>query len=314
VTDGDSEPTVLHRFGNYEIMSLLGRGGMAEVYRARVLEGPRAGWQVAIKRLLPELARKPEYVDLFASEADLSKLLDHPYIVKVYDVGVIDETYFMAMELIDGRDVGQILRRCKQKGIPWPVDFAVYATRVLLEALSYAHNATTPTGNPLGIVHGDISPSNLFVSRTGDIKLGDFGVARTKAGGTDPKVLGKPYYLSPEVVDGTVTHEADLWAATVTLYELLTNDKPFRGANASEVFTAIKARLYEPLSVARPDASPELDAVVQRGFSIDPAERFATAAEMAAALIPLYDELVGTPLAIASVVRGLFGAGEARTG
>jgi serine/threonine protein kinase len=304
-----SDEPVLHRFGNFEILSLLGKGGMAEVYRARVLSGPRAGWPVAIKRLLPELSSNPEYVDLFCSEADLSKLLDHPNIVKVYEVGVIDEVYFMAMEQIDGRDVGQILRRCKQKGIPWPVDFAVYATKVLLEALAYAHRAKGPTGKPLGIVHGDVSPSNLFVSRTGDIKLGDFGVARTRAGGADPKVLGKPYYLSPEAIDGDVSPAADLWAATVTLYELLTLDKPFKGAKAEEVFSAIHGRLYEPLSVARPDASFELGVVIEKGFAIDPKERFRSATEMGAALTPLYDELVGTPLAISAVVRGLFGTG-----
>ncbi|MHB8873860.1 MAG: serine/threonine protein kinase [Myxococcaceae bacterium] len=298
-----------HKFGNYDIVSLMGRGGMAEVYRARVLEGPRAGWAVAIKRLIPELAKDPQYVDLFASEADLSKFLDHPNIVKVFEVGVMNDVYFMVMELIDGRDAGQIIRRCRAKGIPWPVDFAVYVTKTLLEALSYAHAAVGPTGKPLGIVHCDVSPSNVFVSRTGDLKLGDFGVARARATrGSGEALMGKPFYLSPEVLAGNVTAHADLWAAAVTLYELLTLERPFGGKTQEEINAAIRGRLYTPVRMLRPEVSEALEAAVERGFALDPGARFQSAAEFAETLAPLYDELVGTPLAIASLVRGLFGA------
>ncbi len=305
------QPKGQRRLGN-EILSLIGRGGMAEVFRARVVAGPRQGQLVAIKRPLPALSKDPEQVEQFAHEADLSRLLDHPNIVKVYEVGVLQDVYFMVMELIDGRDTGQILKRCRQRGIQWPVDFAVYTTKVLLEALSYAHSAVGPTGKPLGVVHCDVSPSNLFVSRTGDLKLGDFGVARARGtSAAEPGVLGKPYYLSPEVLDGHISPEADLWAATVTLYELLTNERPFQGDDAQEVFAAIRGRLYSPPSMVRPDVREELDRIIERNFSMDPSERFQTAAEYAEALSPLYDERVGTPLAISALVRGLFGAGDA---
>lgn len=299
-----------HRFGNYEIVGLLGKGGMAEVYRARVLGGPREGWQVAIKRLLPELAQDPDYVDLFASEADLSRFLDHPNIVKVLEVGVLEGVYFIVMELVDGRDLGQILRRCKSRGIPLPVDFAVYLGRVLLEALAYAHEATGPSGQHLGIVHCDVSPSNLFISRVGEIKLGDFGIARAKAGAMDPKLLGKPYYLSPEVLDGDVTPEADLWACAVSLYELLTLERPFQGKTPQEVFAAIRGRMMTPIRELRTDISSGLESIFEKAFAEDRSERFQSAAEFAEALTPLYDETVGTPLGIAAVVRGLFGAGD----
>lgn len=308
-----SAPTEKRRFGNYEILSKLGRGGMAEVFRARVLTGPRAGWQVALKRLIPELASHPEYVALFAREAALSRLLDHPNIVKVLDVGELEGISYIEMDLVDGRDVGQILRACQKKGIPWPIDFAVYLTKVLLEALAYAHGLTGPGGAPLGIVHCDVSPSNLFVSRTGDIKLGDFGVARARAAHTsDVGLLGKPFYLSPEILDGTVNQTADLWAATVTLYELLTLRRPFQGQTPDEVFASIRARAYSPVRDRRPDVPDALAAVIERGFHLDPAARFQSAAEYAEALIPLFDERVGTPLAISAVVRGLFGPTSAR--
>jgi serine/threonine-protein kinase len=287
---------------------------MAEVYRARVLAGPREGWTVALKRLLPSLTRDPASIELFAREADLSTKLDHPNIVKVLEAGVHEGLYFIAMELVDGRDLGQILRRCKQRGIPLPVDFAVYLGKVLLEALSYAHHATGPRSEPLGIVHCDVSPSNVFISRVGEIKLGDFGVARVRVGGSlqggGGEVLGKPYYLSPEALRGLISPEVDLWAATVVLYELLTLVRPFTGSTPEEVFGNIRARRYRPLRSLRPEVPEALEAVVARAFAEHPEERFPSAEEFARALEPHYDERVGTPLAIAAVVRGLFGASD----
>jgi len=303
-----AEPAASHRFGNYEILSLLGRGGMAEVYRARVLSGPREGWPVAIKRLPQGLASDTAYVDRFTSEADLTRFLDHPNIVKVLEVGDVEGIYYMAMELVDGRDLGQILRRCKQRGIPLPIDFGVYLCKVLLDALGYAHEAVGPRGDKLGIIHCDVSPSNVFISRTGEIKLGDFGIARAQASAIDTDLLGKPYYLSPEMLDGSVTVEADLWSAAVILYELLTLERPFQGGTRDAVFAAIRGRLYQPVIELRPEISQELSGIVDKAFAEDPADRFADAAEFAISLDPHYDDQVGTPLAIAAVVRGLFGA------
>lgn len=294
-------------FGRYEILSLLGRGGMAEVFRARVLSGSREGQDVALKRLLPALAKDPQYIDQFTSEADLSRCLDHPNVVRVQEVGVIDEIYFMEMEWVDGRDLGQVLRRCSSRGIPLPLDFALYLGRTLLDALAYAHTATSPKGKPLEIVHCDVSPSNLFISRTGEIKLGDFGVARGRmlegrAGGFH----GKPYYVSPEVIAGEVTTEADLWAASVTLYELLTLERPFTGATPDEVFDAIRSRRLKPPSALRPEVPAAVDALFTRAFARDRKARFTTAQDYVAALDPLFDERIGNPMAIAAVVRGLF--------
>ncbi|MBN1207731.1 MAG: serine/threonine protein kinase [Myxococcaceae bacterium] len=299
-------------FGNYELLAPLGKGGMAEVFRARVLSGRYEGWNVAVKRLLPSLTGDPSSVESFIREADLSTQLDHPNIVKVLDVGVAEGTYYIVMELVDGRDLAQILRRCKQRGIPLPKDFAVYLGKVLLEALAYAHTATGAQGEPLGIVHCDVSPSNLFISRLGEIKLGDFGVARVFFDGSREggEVLGKPYYLSPESLQGVVTPEADLWAATVVLYELLTLERPFTGNTPEEVFFNIRHRRYRPLHSLRPDVPELLEELIARGFAARVADRFPSAEAYAEALTPHYDELVGTPLAIAAVVRGLFGTSD----
>jgi serine/threonine-protein kinase len=299
-------------FGNYELLAPLGRGGMAEVFRARVLSGRYEGWNVAVKRLLPSLTGDPSSVECFIREADLSTQLDHPNIVKVLDVGIAEGTYYIVMELVDGKDLAQILRRCKQRGIPLPIDFAVYLGKVLLESLAYAHTATGPQGEALGIVHCDVSPSNLFISRMGEIKLGDFGVARVFFDGSrdQREVLGKPYYLSPESLRGIVTPEADLWAATVVLYELMTLERPFTGNTPEDVFLNIRHRRYLPMHALRPEVPELLEEVVSRGFAARLEDRFPTADSYAKALMPHYDELVGTPLAIAAVVRGLFGTSD----
>src|SRR5690606_2963090 len=186
------------RFGNYEILARIGRGGMAEVSLARIVEGPRAGQEVALKRLLPELAKNPQYVDLFCGEADLSRMLVHPNIVRVYEAGAAEDTYYIAMERIDGRDLGQILARCRERRIVLPVDFALFLIHELLQALAAAHTAKGPNGQFLNVVHCDVSPSNVFISRMGEIKLGDFGIAKVWA--LDPSkrkgLWGKVHYAS----------------------------------------------------------------------------------------------------------------------
>ncbi len=302
-------PRSARAFGRFEILSLLGRGGMSEVYRARVMHGPRAGQQVAIKRLIPELVRDANCVKLFDSEAKLSKLLRHSHIIDVYEEGVLGGTHFIVMELIDGRDLAHLLRRCKEQDIQLPIDFALYLGMTLFEALGYAHSAVTPSGAPLGLVHCDVSPSNLFISRTGEIKLGDFGVARGRLLQLDipTYVAGKPFYVSPEVLDGEIAPAGDLWAAAVTLYELLTLSRPFEGDTTEEIYKKIRRRKYRKVRELRPEVPPALEAVLERALARDRRVRFHTAAEFVDAVRPHLDERIGTPLAIAAVVRGLFG-------
>jgi serine/threonine-protein kinase len=298
-------------FGRYLLEQLIGRGGMAEVFCARDLSGPHRGRRVAIKRLLPELAQDAQYLKLFTAEVDLSRLLHHPSIVEVYEAGTVGEQRYMAMEYVDGRDLGMVLRRCRDRTILLPVDFAVFLGVTLLDALAYAHNARAPSGKPLGIVHCDVSPSNLFISRVGEIKLGDFGIARAQArdwSRLDARIWGKVYYLSPEALEGHIDVAADLWAATVNVYELLTGARPFTGSNLDEVTRAIQAMRPPRVRELRPQVSEALDAAVMRGFSRSPSDRYPDAAVFAGALRPHYNELIGNPMAIAAVVRGLFGA------
>lgn len=296
--------------GNYEIIKLLGKGGMAEVFRVRATAGRYKGRELAMKKLLPALRKDEEAVRLFTAEAELSRHLHHPNIVQTLEVGSDEDDIYIVMDFIDGRDVAQIIKRCRQTKVPWPVDFALYLARALLEALDYAHNARGPTGKPLGIVHCDVSPSNFFVSRTGELVLGDFGVARSMIEVGPDQVMGKPFYLSPEAVSGFLDTTIDLWAVAVTLYELLTLQRPFVGKNAKEVFAAIRASTFVPVRQLRPEVSPKIEGLVARAFDIDPAMRFQSAREFADEIAPLYDERVGTPLAVSAVVRGLFGTSD----
>jgi serine/threonine-protein kinase len=299
------------KFGGYELFSRLGRGGMAEVFFGRASAGPRAGWPVALKRLLPHLSGDEGHQRLFAQEGKLSLLLSHPNVVSVYEVGTVRGLSFIAMEHVDGRDVGQIIHRCRARGISLPIDFAVYLAKTLLDALSYAHQVRGEDGQPLKLVHCDVSPSNVFISRVGDIKLGDFGVARTflNESGNSP-IAGKAHYLSPEALEGEIDSRSDLWAAAVTLYELLSLERPCAGENPTAVLKNVRKRKLTPVRKLRPGVPKELEEVLTRAFSKRPTDRFESAAEFAAALVPHYDERIGTPLAIAAVVRGLFGASD----
>lgn len=305
----DYKPDPRRVFGHYEIVAPLGRGGMAEVYRALELSGPRRGQTVALKRLHPSLASSPEYVDLFTSEADLARMLDHPNIVKTYEVGQIRDTYYIAMEFVDGRDVGAIIKQCRDRNISIPTGFALYFVKMLLEALDYAHTLPAPSGRALCLVHSDVSPSNLFIARYGEVKLGDFGVARAGAGTAAPEaaVSGKPHYLPPEAERGELSQSADLWAANVLLYELLTLQRPFDGASPEQVLKSVRAGGWTPLRKVRPDIPVPVADLVQRAFSRDPAARFPNARAFSDALTPLYDDRAAPPLAIASLLRGLFG-------
>jgi len=296
----------------YQIEALVGKGGMAEVYRAVVRDGPRAGQQVAVKRLLPALARDPGYVALFEQEAEVTRRLRHPAIVEVLETGVAGGTPFIVMDYVDGKNLRQILGQCAARKILLPIDFAAYVAHVLSDALAHAHAGTDEAGRPLGIVHCDVSPSNVFISRLGEIKLGDFGVALTPGaapGEFGAGAFGKIHYLAPEQIRGErPTSKADIFALGCVFFELLTNDYVFPGADVAAVGRRILEGKLRAPSELRPEVPFELDAMVLRCVSPDMEDRYPSAAAFGAEIATRYDPAIGTPLAIAAVVRGLFGA------
>jgi serine/threonine protein kinase len=302
---------MLPNLSGYAIQALVGKGGMAEVYRAVALAGPEAGRIVAVKRLRPELARDPSYVALFQQEAAVTRRLRHPGIVEVLETGVAGGTPFIVMDYVDGENLKALLARCASRGILLPLDFAAYVAHTIALALAHAHEGKDASGAPLGIVHCDVSPSNVFISRLGEIKLGDFGVALTPGASVDvggAGAFGKIHYLAPEQIRGErPTPACDLFALGSVLFELLTNHHAFPGRDVNEVGQRIIAGDLRAPSQLRPDVTFALDALVIRCLARDPSWRFPSAEALAAELSNAYDPTVGTPLAIAAVVRGLFG-------
>lgn len=297
------------QWGPFELLERLGRGGVAEVYRARVLRGPLQGQVVALKRVLPERAWDAQLQAALRQEAELGRCLEHPNIVRLLEAGELRSGGpWLALELVEGTDLGRLLAVCKRRGIRLPVELAVLLVQRVLEALAHSHLASGPGGRPLGLVHCDVSPSNVLVSLQGEVKLADFGGARVR-GRPEPQArrLGKPFYRSPELIAGEVSQAADLWGAAIILYELLALEYPFPGGTPDQVEAAVCEGRLVPLAERAPQVPERLVRLVERALAPAASQRFSSAAQFARALAPLCDERVATPLALTAVVRGLLG-------
>ncbi|MDP1827859.1 MAG: protein kinase [Archangium sp.] len=296
------------RVGPYELLSLLGTGGTSDVHFARVVEGPALGIYVALKRLHRRRAEDPAAVRAFEAEAKALSLLKHPNIVRTIDTGVFDGQHCLVMEVIEGHDLAQILRKCRSRKKPLPVDVACYLAKVLLDALGAVHSAKDESGTAIDLVHGDVSPHNLFVSKTGVIKLGDFGRAR-RAGTLLSRAVneGRPSYLAPEALAGEVYASIDLWAAAVTLYELLTLEQPFAGNSLEELTQAIRSKRETPLRERRDECSGPLEAVLKKALEKNQSLRFQSAKAFADTLAVQFHP-VRTPRAVPEFVKELFAA------
>jgi len=277
----------IEQFGKYELIDRLGSGGMAEVFLARTAS--IAGFEklLAIKRLLPFCTQDQETVDLLADEARITVKLSHPNIVQVFDFGRVEDTYYIAMEYVDGLDLKSLVRVDELTSTPLRLDLAIHITNSLLDALDFAHEKTDERGERLGIIHRDVSPHNVLISRHGQIKLTDFGVARAAISIHVSRVgdiRGKFSYMPPEqVCGGEIDRRVDIFAAGAILYELLTGYQPYRSASANEQLLLLRHEV-EPPSRYREDLSPELDAICLRALDKSPERRFGSAGEFAVAL------------------------------
>ncbi len=273
------------RFGQYEILERIASGGMAELYKAR-LSGVE-GFQkiVAIKKILPHLADNEEFIAMFADEAKLAAQLNHPHIVHIFDLGKIEGGgYFIAMEYVDGRDLRGLLHAAREVGSPLPIPLAVYIASKVAAALDYAHRRRDPEGRELTIVHRDVSPQNILISYEGDIKLCDFGIAKaaSKASTTQSGALkGKVQYMSPEQAWGKpIDRRSDLFSLGAVLFEMLTEQKLFRGDTDLTVLEKVRAADVAAPSSISPEVSPNLDAIVLKALAREPEDRYANASDM----------------------------------
>ncbi|MFH2006206.1 MAG: serine/threonine-protein kinase [bacterium] len=273
------------------IHELIGVGGMAQVYRASVVGPEDFEKQVVIKRVKSDYQADHSFIQMFIDEAKLSATLDHPNIVSVFDFGETDGRHYLAMEYIDGLNLYEVDRRhwkLHDKPVPWQA--VALIGRDMLRGLDYAHHQTDPHGEPLGLIHRDVSPVNVLIRQDGTVKLVDFGIAKadSRFRGTQTAagvVKGKIPYLSPEQADGeSLDGRSDVFAAAIIQHELLTGKRLFHGKDDLESLHLVKSLVIPELTDVVQELPPELSRVVRKGLSRDLEARYSSAGAMADAL------------------------------
>jgi serine/threonine-protein kinase len=289
-------------FGPYLLFDLIGRGGMAEIFLARIRNELGGARRVVIKEILPELCQDPAFSRMLVREAKLAARLSHQNIVSVIDLGRESNRLFLAMAYVEGYDLNQLLRELSKRRIPLPVSFAIFIIREVLHGLDYAHRAEDEHGTPLGIVHRDVSPSNVLISFEGEVSLCDFGIARAmdmdvcRRPGETPnhepdesriqrvRVVGKSAYMAPEHARGSlVDSRSDLFAAGILLWELCAGRRLYRGTDAEMLEQACRGEV-PPLPVGALPQPARLQAILDRALAVDPACRYQSASEFLEAL------------------------------
>jgi serine/threonine-protein kinase len=277
-------------FGRYLIFDFIGKGGTAEIFLARQKTELGAARRCVVKQILPEFASHASFGDMLVHEAKLAARLSHANVVQVFDLGRADNRLFIAMEYVEGFDLNDLLRRCARQSVPLPFELAVHVVREALKGLDYAHRRKDDEGKPLGIVHRDVSPSNLLISFDGEVKVCDFGIARandTISNGAAPDELdealkGKAGYMSPEHARGeAVDARSDVYAAGIVLWELAAGRRMYKAGEG-------RPSLLEQARQADPPALPEkglssedkLRGILAKALAPDRAARYPSAAAM----------------------------------
>ena len=273
------------RFGRYELIRLIGRGGMAEVFLAEIV-GP-GGFRkpVAIKRVLQHYAEDDRFIEMLHDEARIAAAINHRHVAKVFDLGAIDGLHYIAMEFIDGVDLAGVLRTLRARDELIPMAPALYIAKCIAEGLHAAHTLTDEHGKSLRVIHRDVSPHNILISYEGDVKLTDFGVAKARSNLTQTRsgvIKGKILYMSPEQARAKpLDGGADIFALGLTLYRMLTGRLPFSGENEFQIYEQllykrpVSPRHFEPSIPAR------VEAIVMKALRKERSRRFKTALDMA---------------------------------
>ncbi|MBC8072194.1 MAG: serine/threonine protein kinase, partial [Deltaproteobacteria bacterium] len=272
------------RLGKYQLLRRLATGGMAELYLARA--AGMAGFEklVVLKRILPQHAESDEFIRMFLVEARLAATLHHPNIVQVYDIGEESGTYFFTMEWVQGQDLRRLVRQARKTETPIPLEHILHVISGVAAGLHHAHEQADHDGTPLGIVHRDVSPSNVLVTYDGAVKIVDFGIAKAAAFQSNTiagTLKGKIPYMSPEQCRGEdVDNRSDIFSIGTLLWELTTGSRLFAGDNEIAIINRV-AKGEVPLpSAIRPEYPPELERVVMRALASDPNHRYRSAIEL----------------------------------
>jgi serine/threonine protein kinase len=282
---------VLKRFGKYLLLDRLAQGGMAEIFRAWAPSVDGGGRLMVLKCVLAGFGEDPEFIQMFRSEIRVTMGLNHPNIVQLYDFGEYDGRPFIAMELVDGKNLKQFTNRVLQKGQLVSPEFAAHIISLTAAGLHYAHAfKDRTTGASLNLVHRDISPQNLLLSYNGNIKIIDFGIAKVSTNSQATRagiIKGKPSYLSPEQIEGLpLDGRSDIFSLGAVLWETLTGKKLFSGETDLAAVRMIEDcdKSVTPASTINKKVPPELDAIVSKALTKDREKRYKTAEEMQRAL------------------------------
>ena len=268
----------------YRVLQKLEAGGMAEVFRAESegLQGFKK--QVAIKRVLPDLGKKKKFISMFLDEARLSAQLSHSNCVQVFDIGAGDGAYFIVMEFVDGANLKAIAESMRKQGREFPVQAAAFIATEICKGLSYAHEMRDESGVPLQIVHRDMSPPNVLITKHGEIKIVDFGLAKASSQleKSEPGIIkGKFSYLSPEAAMGQeVDHRTDIFAVGIILWELLTQQRLFMGETDYQTVKRVQDAQIPSVSQINPRVPRELERIVNRTLAKDMHARYQSAREL----------------------------------
>ena len=304
---------LLKSLERYDVLERIAVGGMAEVFLAKAYGAHGFEKTIAIKRILPELARDPEFEARFIAEAKVAVRLSHANVVQVLDFGHIGESLFIAMEFVDGLDLAALLRKFKDEGRLVPLPAAFHIAIEIMRALDFAHSHN--------VVHRDVSPSNILISRAGEVKIADFGIAvaaqpralteATQVARGPRRVMGKWRYMSPEQTRGdTLDTRSDLFSAAAVIYELFTGEKLFPGEESDQIIKAIDGMTIPKLSVVRPGLPSRLDDVLGAALARKPIDRPARPAIILRQLIELSYEssIMATALDVAEAVASVMPA------
>jgi eukaryotic-like serine/threonine-protein kinase len=283
----DSQEIFPQTFGRYVLVERIGAGGMAEIFRALTVGTEGFRRVLVVKRIRKSLDASPEFLRMFFDEAKISALLNHPYIVQIYDFGQIEGAYFLAMEHVQGRDLGNVMRKLSRAGQKIDPSLAALIAHQIAQGLHYAHTLQSADGQAFNIVHRDINPSNVMLLRTGIVKILDFGIAKASAAAGKAQtrhtvIKGKLGYLSPEqarceVLDG----RSDVFSLGTTLWEMLLGQRLFAGASDFERIRNVLEAPITPPSQRRPQIPAELERIVMRALERDRTRRYQSAEEMA---------------------------------
>ncbi|CAN5265724.1 hypothetical protein BH11MYX1_BH11MYX1_49930 [soil metagenome] len=271
----------------YVVQEHLSEGGMGAIYVGKKLGAGGFEMEVVLKQLLPEFTQQEEFIDLFLREAKLSATLDHANIIHTIDLVAAGGEYFIVMEYLPGGDLRTLLRKAKRRGKRFTPKAAIYITREVLSALAYAHSKRDFDGNPLKLIHRDVSPSNVLLSYQGEVKLTDFGIAKAATHTSlFYKVKGKIGYMSPEQAKSEpLDHRSDLYSVAVCLYEILTGERLFVAAGLTTSADEIYAQQIPQLTRKVPGLPADFDAIMTKALAIDPDARYQTAGEFQEALM-----------------------------